>query len=86
MSYATEELRAGIIDLFDEAVGMSAYRVEFGSLLSTGTLRDGPERERGINSIAAWEKQIATCLRKGYCVCVRCGSRSPTHRCPVGAT
>jgi len=82
MSYDPEELRAGIAELFDEAICMSTYRVEFGSLRSTGALRDYPQREPGINSIEAWEKQIATCLRRGYCICVRCGSRSPTHRCP----
>lgn len=39
---------------------------------------------RGTNSFDGWRRRVATLARDGRCVCVRCGSTSPTHRCPVG--
>ena len=94
MSYDTEELRAGIVELFDEGMDQAGYprdSVYGGRPIKVAVPRLRPVKikcarrgvlTRGINSIASWEKQIATYLQKGYRVCTRCGARSATHRCP----
>lgn len=90
MSYELEELRDGILDLFDDAAGLSARAEEFGVLRpirGTPIVIKVPRRTRtgltrGINSLRSWRKQIATAIRQGHRVCFVCGARSATHRCP----
>lgn len=87
MTFPLEELRHDILDLFDDAAGLSAYRVEFGTLTSMvfrSPLGDtSHRREPGINSIEASRRQIIGLAARGTCVCVLCGARARVHRCPV---
>jgi hypothetical protein len=84
MSYDPEELRVGIVEMFEGASSMSLYRAEFSELpRRVGSTPKMSQRERGINSIKAWAKQVATLLRNRHCVCSRCGARAEIHRCPV---
>lgn len=91
MTYAIDELRAGIVDMFDDAVRMSPYTVAYEEFSAMSIFvraqrprRDPEERRpKGLGAIEARTRATATLIRKGQCACVRCGSRSPTHRCPV---
>lgn len=112
MSYAFEELRIGVIELFSDAARLGQGR-EFGVLrlaffkdrpitdealleeakrakplprihppLRTARARIPHPLGRGTNSILGWQRRVDTLAREGRCVCICCGSTSPTHRCP----
>jgi hypothetical protein len=67
VSYDAEELRAGIVDMFDEAVGLSRYRTEFGELQTVISFRDRRRLPK---------KNHASAYR-----CEFCRSSTETHRC-----
>ena len=88
MSYAAEELRSDIVELFDDAAGMSKYKVEFGALPSVVFLQGWVRKKarpparrkepqwRGLSPAHApreWRSKL---------VCFRCGARAAMHRCP----
>jgi hypothetical protein len=86
MSYALEELRAGIVELFDDVADMSRYKVEFGTLPSVVFLRGWVRKKaraapvrREVNAPLPahapreWRSKL---------VCFRCGARASLHRCP----
>ena len=91
MSYAAEELRADIVDLFDDAASLAQYPMDFGALRPVRVpppsrpRRPPRSRSRGIgrHSLESYKTQVATLLRNHRCVCSRCGARAEIHRCPV---
>jgi hypothetical protein len=122
--YDVDELREGILDLFEEGTARSRFVAAFGELVTTRltrirTLSDDalladaraarpsprlhpPLREkrekrerlrcrpsraprarsRGGTGEDTQLKRIHTLRARGYCVCLVCGARSTTHRCP----
>jgi hypothetical protein len=96
MSYAAEELRYDIVELFDDAASMSRYQEDFGVLQTAVALRCLPIVDEELReeirrarparvrmTASSQRKQIATLVGRGFCVCSFCGSRGILHRCPV---
>lgn len=91
MSYAFDELREGILELFAEASragekrGWTAYgELSLRKKGSGKNLGVSGVRDRWLEVQRRQPRWLEGMRRSGICVCADCGSTSPTHRCPVG--
>ena len=96
MSYAFDELREGILELFAEASragekrGWAAYgelslrKKGSGKNLGIGA---SEVRDRWLKGMQHRQPRWLEGMRRSGCyACEYCGSTSPTHRCPVAAS